>query len=150
MGGLFSTCLKTSNRGIKMNVKEIEGIGAIYADKLRAQGIVTVRALLEMSSSRKSREKLAERIGVSDTKILEWANRADLMRIKGIGGQYSDLLEYAGVDSPRELSSRRAENLAAKLNEINKEKKLVKRIPNLAQVQAWIDAAKALDVVISH
>ena len=123
---------------------KIEGIGATYKEKLEAAGIKTVEKLLEAGGKAKAREELAAKTGIPHKLILEWVNLADLMRIKGVGEEYSDLLEEAGVDTIAELANRKAENLHAKILETNKEKKLVRRPPVLKQVQKWIEEAKKL------
>ena len=132
------------------NVKEIEGIGAVYGEKLEKLGVRTEAQLLEHGASRSGRAKLAEEAGISETLVLKWVNRADLARIKGIGSEYADLLEAAGVDTVPELAQRNAENLAAKLEEINREKSLVRRVPTAGEVEKWVDEAKTLDRVIIH
>ena len=125
-------------------IEEIEGIGPTYAQKLIEAGIKTTDDLLEAGTTPKERETLAEKTGISGTLILEWVNLADLMRIKGVGEEYSDLLEEAGVDTVAELAQRNAENLHAKLLEVNEKKNLVNRPPTLEAVKDWIDQAKAL------
>ncbi|NPA89838.1 MAG: DUF4332 domain-containing protein [Chloroflexi bacterium] len=132
------------------SVRKIEGIGKVYADKLKEAGITTVESLLEAVATEKGRKELAEKIGVSTKQILEWANRADLMRIKGVGEEFSDLLEAAGVDTVVELARRNADNLYQKLVEVNAEKKLVRRLPTRKQVQDWIEQAKELPRVITY
>ncbi len=129
---------------------DIEGIGPVYAKKLAAAGITTVEALLKAGASSKGREALEEETGIGGKLILEWVNLADLFRIKGVGEEYSDLLEEAGVDTVRELAQRNAENLYAKLREVNAAKKLVRRLPTLSQVADWIQQAKALPRVVTY
>jgi len=132
------------------NIKKIEGIGKVYGEKLNEIGITSIEAFLKKAASAKGRQELAEKIGVSTQQILEWANRADLMRIKGVGEEFSDLLEAAGVDTVVELAQRNAENLYKKLQEVNAEKKLVRRLPTRQQVENWIEQAKKLPRVITH
>jgi predicted flap endonuclease-1-like 5' DNA nuclease len=122
----------------------IEGIGEVYGAKLMEVGIKRTEDLLASAADPKSRKELAAAIGVEPSKVLHWANRADLFRIKGIGEEYSDLLEAAGVDTVPELAQRNAENLYKKLLEVNAEKKLVRRPPSLKQVQSWVAQAKEL------
>lgn len=125
-------------------IEDIEGIGPTYAKKLVAAGIKTTDDLLKAGTTPKERGDLAAKTGISEKLILEWVNLADLFRIKGIGEEYSDLLEEAGVDTVTELATRNAENLHAKIVEINKEKKLVRRAPTLDAVKKWISQAKKL------
>lgn len=128
----------------------IEGIGDVYAEKLGAVGITTIEALLEKGATPQGRKGLAEEADISSKLILEWVNRADLFRIKGIGEEYSDLLEAAGVDTVPELAQRNAENLHAKLVEVNETKELVRKLPAQSQVSDWIEQAKVLPRVVSY
>lgn len=129
---------------------EIEGIGETYAKKLKEAGVGTLEALLQRGSSPKGRKELAETTGITEKLILEWVNLADLFRIKGIGSEYSDLLEEAGVDTVVELASRNPENLHAKILEVNQAKKLVRRPPTLEQVKDWVAQAKTLPRVVTY
>lgn len=129
---------------------KIEGIGPVYAQKLAEVGVVTVEALLEKGTTPKGRDALAEQTGVSEKLILEWVNHADLFRIKGVGEEYSDLLEESGVDTVPELAQRNAANLHAKMIEVNAAKKLVRRLPTQSQVADWVDQAKKLPRVITY
>ncbi|NLS77396.1 MAG: DUF4332 domain-containing protein [Chloroflexi bacterium] len=128
----------------------VEGIGDVYAAKLQGVGINSIEALLEKGSTPKGRQELAESTGISGKLILEWVNRADLFRIKGIGEEYSDLLESAGVDTVPELAQRKAENLYQKMVETNAEKKLVRKLPSAKQVADWVAQAKALPRIVQY
>ena len=133
-----------------MKIEDIEGIGPAYGAKLTAAGVTTTETLLERGATRKGRTELAGATGITDTLILEWVNHADLMRIKGVGSEYSDLLEAAGVDSPAELAQRNAANLAKAIVEINEQKKLVRVVPSEAVVTGWIAEAKEMKKVVEH
>ena len=133
-----------------MNIDEIVGISAADHRKLGSVGVGTVELLLEKGGRRLSREKLARETGISEKQILQWVNRADLMRIKGIGSEYSDLLEEAGVDSCLELSHRVPEHLQRKMEEINAAKRIVRRLPTLSEATQWIAAAKSMPKVVEH
>jgi len=128
----------------------IEGIGTSYAEKLAGAGVKTIEALLSKGATPKGRKELAEKAGLGDGQILQWVNHADLFRIKGIGAEYSDLLEAAGVDTVVELANRNAANLVAKLEAVNKEKELVRRLPTLSMVTTWIEMAKCLPRKINY
>ncbi|KTB48912.1 DUF4332 domain-containing protein [Dehalogenimonas alkenigignens] len=132
------------------NIAKIEGIGAKYTEKLNMAGVKTVEVLLEKGASRKGRKDLAERTGISEASILEWVNRADLFRVKGIGEEFSDLLEAAGVDTVKELAQRKPDNLMLKLVEVNEQKKLVRRMPYPAAVADWVKQAKELPRVVEY
>jgi predicted flap endonuclease-1-like 5' DNA nuclease len=123
---------------------DIEGIGEVYAKKLNNVGIFTTTHLLDEGGTSVGREELSEKTGISEKLILEWVNLSDLMRIKGVGEEYSDLLEEAGVDTVVELARRNPDNLYAKIMEINEEKNLVRRTPTLDAIKSWIEQAKQL------
>jgi predicted flap endonuclease-1-like 5' DNA nuclease len=135
---------------IMANVKEIEGIGPAYAEKLKTVGVTSIASLLKKGSTAQTRKELAEATAINSDTLLTWVNHADLIRIKGIGPEYSELLEAAGVDSVPELAQRVPQNLHQKMLECNVEKKLVRRPPALAQVKSWIKQAQKLPRVITY
>jgi predicted flap endonuclease-1-like 5' DNA nuclease len=126
------------------SIIDVEGIGPAYKKKLKGIGISTTDGLLEAGATPKGRKELAEKTGIGDALILEWVNLADLYRIKGVGSEYSDLLEEAGVDTVVELSKRVAKHLFEKMVETNAKKKLVRKLPTEAQIADWVDQAKKL------
>jgi len=140
--------LKTRDRGYK--IFDLEGVGPVYTEKLNSIGIYTTSDLLESGATPHGRQELAEKTGISHKLILEWVNLSDLFRIKGIGEEYSDLLEEAGVDTVVELSRRNAINLHTKILEVNEAKKLVRRTPSQAMVESWIRGAKDLPRKIEY
>jgi predicted flap endonuclease-1-like 5' DNA nuclease len=129
---------------------EVEGIGKGYIAKLNEAGIQTTQDLYEKGATPKGRKEIAEKSGISEKMILEWVNHVDLYRIKGIGSEYADLLECAGVDTVPELATRKPENLVAKMAEVNEQRKLVRRLPVLSEVEAWVEQAKKLPKVITY
>jgi len=131
-------------------VDEIEGIGPKFASTLSDRGIKTTDDLLSNCGSAKGRKDVAGSTGLSEKQLLKWANMADLMRISGVGEEYSELLEAAGVDTVKELRTRNAANLAAKMAEVNESKKLTRRAPSESEVEKWVAQAKDLDPMISH
>ncbi len=131
-------------------IDEIEGVGSVYAQKLESAGVKTTEALLERAATKKGRQTLAEETGISEKLILKWANHADLFRIKGVAGQFAELLEAAGVDTVKELRHRVAANLQPKLVEINDARNLCNRVPSVAEVQRMIDQAKELEPKITY
>jgi predicted flap endonuclease-1-like 5' DNA nuclease len=134
-----------------MKIEEVEGIGPVFGEKLRAAGVESVDDLLAKGASRGGRAALVEATGIDGGKILEWVNHADLMRIKGVGSQYADLLEAAGVDSPAELAQRNAANLADAFQSVVAERPgIVRRIPTEAEVADWIAEAKGMPKVVEH
>jgi predicted flap endonuclease-1-like 5' DNA nuclease len=132
------------------NIIDIEGIGPVYAKKLEAAGLKTTDDLLKAGATAKGREELANKTGIDPKLCLEWVNLADLYRIKGIGQEYSDLLEEAGVDTVVELATRVPENLHAKMLEVNEAKNLVNRPPPLSSIEDWVAQAKKLDRVVEY
>lgn len=131
-------------------VIDIEGIGPVIAGKLQAAGINTTDELLERGATPAGREAIAAQTGWSTKQVLEWVNRADLMRVRGVGSEFSDLLEQAGVDTVPELAQRKPDNLAAKLAEVNEAKKLTRRTPSAAEVEKWVAHAKELGRAIHY
>ena len=129
---------------------DIEGIGATYAKTLADAGLTNTDHLLDTAGSASGRKSLATKTGIDEGKILEWVNRADLMRIKGVGSEFSDLLEAAGVDTVKELAQRVPVNLATRLTEVNEAKKLVRRVPSESEVSTWVSEAKTLPANVSH
>lgn len=131
-------------------ISDVEGIGPKYASKLQKAGIRSVAGLLKMCCDKKGRKKAAEESGIDPSQLLKWANMADLYRIKGIGSEYSELMEASGVDTVKELRTRKPENLHSKMMEVNLKKKLVRQLPSGSQVASFVDQAKNLDPVITH
>lgn len=131
-------------------IEEIEGIGPVMGEKLRVAGITTTDKLLESTLTPKQRKDLAESTGISLKLILKFANMADLFRITGVGQEYAELLEAAGVDTVPELAQRNAENLTAKMEEVNEEKSLVRRTPSLTSVEKWVGEAKNLPRALTY
>ncbi len=129
---------------------DIEGIGEAYAPKLINAGVTTVDALLKKCAAPKGRAALAEETGISEKLILKWTNHADLFRVKGVGPQFSELLEAAGVDTVKEFRHRVAENLVKKMQETNDAKHLVRRVPSVKEVEKMIEEAKALEPVMTY
>lgn len=129
---------------------DIEGIGAVFAEKLKGAGITTTDALLEKAKSPKGRKELASASGIDESRILKWANMADLMRIKGVGEEYSELLEAAGVDTVKELKTRVPANLTKAMADVNAHKKLVRALPTESMVAKWVAQAKDLPAILTY
>ena len=129
---------------------DIEGVGDVYAEKLIAAGINKASELLEKCAAPKGRKELAEATGISEKLILKWANHTDLYRINGVGPQFAELLEAAGVDTVKEFRHRVAENLQPKLAEVNEQKNICNRVPAVSEVQKMIDQAKELEPKITY
>ena len=131
-------------------IEEIEGIGPAMRDKLAGAGIQTTDDLLKLCCDKKGRVSAAEKSGCSEGQLLKWVNMADLMRISGIGQEYSELLEAAGVDTVKELRNRNAANLAEAMKTTNEQKKLTRTVPSEKTVAKWVEQAKTLDPLITH
>ena len=132
------------------DIIEIEGVGAAYADKLRAAGVASIEALLVKGATPEGRAALVEQTGIDAVRIIRWVNHADLIRVVGVGPQYAELLEAAGVDSVPELAQRNVENLVTGLAETNEARNLVRRVPSADEVADWIEQAKALPRIVAH
>ena len=134
-----------------MNIAEIDGIARADVASLERAGIRTTEALLERGATSAGRAEIAGTTGIDAGKVLQWVNHVDLMRIPGVGSEYSDLLEAAGVDSPAELAQRNATNLAETFQELDAARpNTVRRVPSLATVEEWITIAKGMDKTVSH
>jgi predicted flap endonuclease-1-like 5' DNA nuclease len=131
-------------------ITDLKGMHADLAEKLKAQGIKNSDQLLEATAAPAQRKALAKQLEMDERALLELANRADLSRIKGVAGVFSDLLEQAGVDTVKELAGRRADNLHSKILEVNEAKGLTKRPPTLEMVGAWVDQAKELPKLLTY
>ena len=129
---------------------EVEGIGPVMGKQLNEVGITDTDQLLEATKTKKQRKELAEKTKISEKRILTFANMVDLFRIQGVGAQYAELLEAAGVDTVVELATRNAENLCKKMEDVNEEKNLVRRVPPLKTVEGWIKEAKGLPRVLEY
>jgi predicted flap endonuclease-1-like 5' DNA nuclease len=135
---------------LDQDVETIEGIGPVYGSKLRSSGVRVVDDLLRAGLTRRKRRILASEIGVAPATMLKWVIRADFFRIKGIGAQYSSLLESAGVTTVTDLARRNPKNLYASLKAINRKKNLVRRIPPYTTIKRWIECADTLSHIIEY
>lgn len=131
-------------------IEEIEGIGPVYGEKLRSAGITTVDDLLEKCAGKSGRRALAEETGIEEKLILKWTNHADLIRVPGVGPQFAELLEMSGVDTVKEFRNRNAENLYAKIQEVNDARNLVGRLPSLGQLTDMIEEAGKMVSVMTY
>ncbi len=131
-------------------IEEIQGVGPAYAEKLAQADITTTDDLLGHCKTPAGRKNIAAITGLNEGQILKWTNLADLMRVSGIGPQFSELLEGAGVDTIKELRNRNPENLAAKMAEVNQEKHLSKSSPAASVVEGWVKAAKTMEPGITY
>lgn len=131
-------------------VETIEGVGAVYGEKLNAAGINTTEDILAKCANPKGRKELAEATGISEKLILKWTNHSDLMRINGIAGQFAELLEASGVDTVKELKHRVPANLKAKLDEVNEARNLVNRVPALSEIEKMVEQAKELEPLLTY
>jgi predicted flap endonuclease-1-like 5' DNA nuclease len=132
-------------------ISEIEGIGATFSAKLGEAGVNKVSDLLEKGKTAKGRKELSNSTGIDAKLILKWVNMSDLFRVKGIGKEYSELLEKAGVDTVKELRNRNPQNLHAKLEEVNSAgRQLVRALPALKTVESWVEEAKKLEPMVTY
>ncbi len=135
---------------MRYKIEKIEGIGPSYGKLLSAAGITDTAKLLERCGSRPGRDEVSNETGLNTGQLLKWANMADLMRISGVGEEFSELLEAAGVDTVKELRNRNAANLADKMKQVNTERKLTRTVPAASRVAQWVEQAKTLEPAISH
>lgn len=131
-------------------IQEVEGIGPKIAEKLTGAGVSNTDQMLAACATPANRKALAEKSGLTDAQILKFANMVDLFRIKGIGSEYAELLEVAGVNTVPQLATRNAANLAAKMAEVNAEKKLTRTVPSESMVTKWVEEAASLPRMLSY
>jgi predicted flap endonuclease-1-like 5' DNA nuclease len=131
-------------------INYIEGIGEAAGAKLTEANVKTTKALLEVGKTKKGRQELAKKTGLPEKNILKWVNAADLLRLKGIGEEYAQLLEAAGIDTVAELAQRVPANLHQKLAEVNLKKKLVRQLPTEKRVAEWVEQAKTLPRMVEY
>ena len=129
---------------------DIEGIGEVYAAKLKDAGVNTTDDLLNNCATPAGRRKVAEATGISNKLILKWTNHADLFRIKGVAGQFAELLEAAGVDTIKEFRHRVPANLQAKMEAVNAEKNLVNRVPSVKEIEKMVAQAKEMEPMVKY
>lgn len=132
------------------SIAAIESMDQRDATKLRKAGVRTTDSLLKAAATRTGRRRLARDTGLSESDILAWVNRADLMRIKGVGSEYADLMEAAGVDTIRELRRRNPDRLLAAMSDLNLRRRLIRRLPTNGMVAGWIEAAKGIEPLVTH
>jgi predicted flap endonuclease-1-like 5' DNA nuclease len=148
---LLTLALSASSLAAQLgSLLDIEGIGPATVDKLTQAGVGTPQALLDAGATKKGRAELSQKTGISTSQLLKWVNRVDLSRVKGIGPQYADLLEAAGVDTPKELASRNPDHLVETLTRTNNERHLVRQVPSASQVGTWITSAKKLKPIVQY
>jgi predicted flap endonuclease-1-like 5' DNA nuclease len=142
---------RIARRGDLMKIEDVEGIGPAFARQLAAAGVATTDILLDRAGSGLGRSRLAADTGISERLLLEWVNHADLMRLDGVGSEYADLLEAAGVDSCAELAARNAANLAQTFQELDAARpNTVRQVPSETTIRGWIEQADKLAKVVSH
>jgi len=144
----YEPVIRATGRAVRL--EQIEGVVPVYAEKLREAGIDTMDELLQVGGTPKGRKEIAEKSGLSEANILTWVNHVDLFRIKGVGEEYADLLEAAGVDTVVELAQRNPTNLHAALASANEQRKRVRQLPSEAQVADWVQQAKRLPRAVSY
>ena len=135
---------------MRYKIEEIEGIGPTFAKKLSAANIDNTETLLEKCCTPSGRKNVAKETGLNESQLLKWSNMADLMRVSGIGSEYSELLEAAGVDTIKERRNRNAANLAGAMKTANEKRKLTRTVPGETTVGKWIDSAKTITPKITY
>ncbi|WP_026381182.1 DUF4332 domain-containing protein [Afifella pfennigii] len=132
------------------SIRAMESIGPAHQEKLKRARIRTTEKLLERACTPKGRRQLSQETAIEEKLILRWANMADLMRVRGVAEEYSELLEAAGVDTVKELKRRNAANLTKRMQEVNDKRRLVRLMPSQKRVEAWIEAAKSLPAKMTY
>lgn len=133
-----------------LKIEEVEGIGPTHGTKLREAGVISTDELLAQGATPNGRRRLVENTGIESGRILQWVNMVDLFRVKGVGGEYAELLEASGVDTVKELRHRKPENLHARMEDVNATRKLTRKTPSLSEVTRWIEDASKLAPAVEH
>lgn len=131
-------------------IDDVEGIGPVISSKLRAAGVSDTDTMLAQAKTPAQRKALAAKAELTPQQILKFANMVDLYRVNGIGSEYAELLEAAGVDTVPELARRRPDNLTAAMAELNAKRPLVRRVPSEAEVTKWVEQAKGLPRMLAY
>lgn len=135
---------------VNRKIEDVEGIGPTIGGKLRASGIKDTDSFLTGAKTPKQRKALAEKSGLTEKQVLKFANMVDLYRVNGVGSEFAELLEASGVDTVPELARRNAGELAKKMADVGKAKKMTRRVPSEADVSKWIAQAKALPRALEY
>lgn len=130
-------------------IEDVEGIGPVLGEKFRSAGVKDTDALLKSALTPAQRKALAEKTGLSEARVLKFANMVDLYRISGVGSEYAELLEVTGVDTVPELARRNAGSLVHAMAAVNQEKNLTRQVPTEAEVTKWIEQAKGLPPMLA-
>lgn len=139
----------SSNRGDSYPVEQIEGVGKIYAKKLRSIGVRQTHDLLDLCRDAEGRDRLAKYLKVSSKEVSRWTSMADLMRVSGIGGQFAELLEAANVSTIEDLMNQKGDQLAQRLNEINNKKNMARNVPDSSRVGEWVKQASKMESYVT-
>jgi len=150
IGNVGYSLFERNSNMANYKIEDVEGIGPSYGEKLRKAGIENTDQMLTAGKTKKDRTELAKQTGISEALILKWVNMVDLYRIKGIGSEFSELLEASGVDTVKELKHRIPSNLIKKMTEVNEQKKLTRRVPTEAMVTDWIEQAKQMPAMVEY
>jgi len=135
---------------VNRKIEDVEGIGPVIGGKLRTCGVKDTDGLLAGAKTPKQRKSLAEKAGLTEKQVLRFANMVDLYRINGVGSEFAELLEASGVDTVPELARRNAAELAKKIAEVGKAKKMTRRLPSETDVSKWIVQAKTLPRALEY
>jgi hypothetical protein len=135
---------------VSVSLKNIDGLGTEIVASLKAAGIRTTDKLLELAKTAKGRKALSEKTGIDEKRLLQFANMADRLRVKGLGTEYAELLRLVGVDTVRELQYRNPRNLAQEMRKVNDKRRLVQLVPTEKAVGRWIEHARRLPPKITY
>ncbi len=129
-------------------IGQVEGIGPVFREKLENAGIMTTEALLTKCATAAGRADLASSADIQPKRLMSFVSRADFFRVKGVGRQFSELLQNVDVHTVQQLAAADAEALNASMTEVNEQKNLTKAVPSAKQIQGFIDVAKTLDAIV--
>lgn len=135
---------------VRLKIIEIKGVGPSYGEKLESLNIKTTYDLLKKCTTPQDRRKISKKSKISETIILKWVNMIDLLRIKGIGAEISEFMEYLGTDTINKLANSDPEILFQKMKDLNNNKNIIKRTPTLRKVENWISQAKEIPRIVKY
>ena len=120
----------------------LRGISAEDIRKLRARGIQHTNQLLHRTSLGIDRERLSKKTGITEARLLEFANQCTLLEVSGMERQLP-VIRRLGIESMKALRAQDAVALHAKLADAVG----LAGAPSLSDVQYWISQATALDII---
>jgi len=109
-----------------------------YRRELPKVGITSLGELLSKTREKDDRDELALRLLIPKEVLIQWVEKAQLARLKGLGVGNLRLLERVGIDSISALAKDNPEHLYEKLEQIPQDRVL----PRRAMIRIWVREAR--------